>query len=162
MNIHDNMVSIQPPEIGRYDLIMLQKTGNDSIRSAAIWMQPKYVTASELLVNPHSDTESDRTSELESIKDYRYDKTDYEDSSDNESITDMDKQLKQLEVKSRSLSKTLDERIDNLKVRMRDNNMIRRQKAEIHSWLNYKFDELIESMEAERRTILEKDTLHTI
>jgi len=29
MNIHDNMISIQPPGIARYDLIMLQKTGND-------------------------------------------------------------------------------------------------------------------------------------
>jgi len=29
MNIHDNMISIQPPGMARYDLIMLQKTGND-------------------------------------------------------------------------------------------------------------------------------------
>jgi len=36
MNIHDNMISIQPPGMARYDLIMLQKAGNDSIRSAAM------------------------------------------------------------------------------------------------------------------------------
>jgi len=38
MNIHDNIISIQPPGMIRYDLIMLQKTGNDLIRSAAMWM----------------------------------------------------------------------------------------------------------------------------
>jgi len=36
MNIYDNMISIQPPGMSRYDLIILQKTGNDSIRSAAM------------------------------------------------------------------------------------------------------------------------------
>jgi len=36
INIHDNMISIQPPGIPRYDLIILQATGNDSIRSAAM------------------------------------------------------------------------------------------------------------------------------
>jgi len=36
MNIHDNMISIQPPGMARDDLIMLQKTGNDSIRSVAM------------------------------------------------------------------------------------------------------------------------------
>jgi len=39
MNIHDNMISIQPPGMTRYDLKMLQKTGNNSIRSTAMWMQ---------------------------------------------------------------------------------------------------------------------------
>jgi len=29
MNIYDNMISIQPPGMVRYNLIMLQKTGND-------------------------------------------------------------------------------------------------------------------------------------
>jgi len=38
ININDNMLSIQPPGMARYDLIMLQKTGNDSIRSAAMQM----------------------------------------------------------------------------------------------------------------------------
>jgi len=47
MNIHDNMISIQPPGIVRYNLIMLQKTVNDSIRSTAIWMKPTCGTASE-------------------------------------------------------------------------------------------------------------------
>jgi len=88
MNIHANMISIQPPRMARYDLIMLPKPGNDLIRSAAMWMQPTCETASESSVHPHSDAESDRTSDSESIKDYAYDETDYEDSSDNESITD--------------------------------------------------------------------------
>jgi len=47
MNIHDNMISIQPPGMARYDLIMLQKTENDLITSAAMWMQPTCETASE-------------------------------------------------------------------------------------------------------------------
>jgi len=84
INIHDNMISIQPPEMVRYDLIMLQKTVNDSIRSTAMWMQPTCETESESLGHPHSDAESDRTSDSESFKDYAYDETDYEDSSDNE------------------------------------------------------------------------------
>ena len=77
MNIHDNMIRIQPPGMARYDLIMLQKTGNDSIRSAAMWMQPTCETASESSGHPHSDAEFDRTSDSESIKDYAYDETDY-------------------------------------------------------------------------------------
>jgi len=89
INIHDNMVSIQPPGMARYDLIMLQKTGNDLIRSAAMWMQPTCETANESSRHPHLDAESDRTSDSESIKDYAYDETDYEDSSDNESIPDL-------------------------------------------------------------------------
>jgi len=40
--------------------------------------------------------------------------------------------------------------------------MIRRQQADIHPWLKYKFDELMESMEAERRRRLEQDALYTI
>jgi len=36
MNIHNNMISIQRPGIGRYNLIITQKTGNDSIRSAGM------------------------------------------------------------------------------------------------------------------------------
>jgi len=162
MNIYVNMISIQPSGMARYDLIMLQKTGNDSIRSAAILIQPTCETESELSAHPHSDAESDRTSDSESIKDYAYDETDYEDSSDNESITDMDEQLRQLDEENRSLSRTLDERIDILEARMRDNNMIRRQQAEIHPWLDYEFDELMENMEAERRRILGQDALHTI
>jgi len=110
----------------------------------------------------HSDAESERTSDSESIKDYAYDETDYKDSSDDESITDMDEQLRQLEEESRCLYRTLDERIDNLETRMGDTNMIRRQQAEIHTWLDYKFDELMENMEAERRRILGQDALYTM
>jgi len=40
--------------------------------------------------------------------------------------------------------------------------MIRRQQAELHPWLDYEFDEVMKSMEAERRRILEQDTLYTI
>jgi len=47
------MISIQLPGMARYDLIMLQKTGNDSIRSEAMWMQPTCETASEALPHPH-------------------------------------------------------------------------------------------------------------
>jgi len=36
MHIHDNMISIQPPGMARYELKMLPKTGNDSIKSAAM------------------------------------------------------------------------------------------------------------------------------
>jgi len=132
MHIHDNMISIQPPGMARYNLIMLQKTGNDSIRSAAMWMQPTCETASESSGHPHSDAESDSSSDSVSIKDYAYDETDYEDSSEDESITDSDEQLRQLEEKNRSLSRILDERVDNLEARIRDNNMIRKQQAEIH------------------------------
>jgi len=74
----------------------------------------------------------------------------------------MDEQLRQLEEESRSLNRTLDERIDNLEARMGDNNMIRRQQAEIHAWLDYEFDELMVSMEAERRRISGQDALYTI
>jgi len=95
MNIHDNMISIQPPGMARYDLPMLQKTGNNSIRSAAMWMQPTCETESELSAHLHSDAESDRISDSEPTKDYAYDETDYEDSSDNESINNLDKQLRQ-------------------------------------------------------------------
>jgi len=40
--------------------------------------------------------------------------------------------------------------------------MIRRQQAEIHPWLDYEFEELMENMEAERRRILGQDALYTI
>jgi len=66
MNIHDNMICIQPPGMSRYNLMMLQKTGNDLVRAAAMWMQPTCETASESSGHPHSDAESDRTSDLES------------------------------------------------------------------------------------------------
>jgi len=59
MNIYDNMISIQPPGMARYDLIMLQKAGNDSIRSTAMWMQPTCETVSESSTYPQSDAESD-------------------------------------------------------------------------------------------------------
>jgi len=36
INMHDNMISIQTPGMASYDLIMLQKTRNDLIRSAAM------------------------------------------------------------------------------------------------------------------------------
>jgi len=98
-----------------------------------MWMQPICETASESTAHPHSDAESDRRSDSESIKDYAYNETDYEDSSDNESITDLDKQLRQLDEESRTLCETLYEKIDNLEARMGDNNMIRRQQADIHS-----------------------------
>jgi len=147
MNIHDKMISIQPPGMARYDLIMLQKTGNDLIRSVAMWMQPTCETASESSGYPHSDAESDRTSDSESIKDYAYDETDYEDSSKNESITDLDEQQRQLDEQNKTLRRTLHQAIDSLEARIRDNNMIRRQQAEIHPWLDYKFDELMENME---------------
>jgi len=162
MNIHDNMISIQPLGMARYDLIMLQKTRNDSIRSAAMWMQPICEIVNESSSYPHSDAESNRTSDSESIKDYAYDETDYEDSSDNESITDLDEQLRQLDEENRSFCKNLYEAIDNLEARMRDNNMKRIQQPDIHLWLNYKFDELMRSMEAERRRILGQDALYTI
>jgi len=162
INIHDNMISIQLPGMTRYDLIMLQKTGNDSIRSAAMWMQPTCETASKVSAHLQSDAESDRTSDSESTKDYAYDETDYEDSSEDESITDLDKKLKQLDKENKTLSRTLEEKIDNLEARMGDNNMIRRQQGEIHPWLDYEFDELMESMEAKRRRILVQDALYTI
>jgi len=95
--------------MARYDLIMLQKTGNDSIRSVAIWIQPTCDTTSESPAYPHSDSESEKISDSESIKDYAYKETDYEDLSDNKSITDMDEQLRQLEEESKSISKTQDE-----------------------------------------------------
>jgi len=100
MKIHDNMISIQPLGMSRYDLIMLQKTGNDLVKSAVMWMQPTCKTARDSSGHPHSDAESDRTSDSESIKDYAYDETDYEDSSDNESITDLDERLRQLDEKN--------------------------------------------------------------
>jgi len=53
-------------------------------------MQPTCETASESSGHPCSDAESDRTCDSESIKDYAYDETDYEDSSENESTTDLD------------------------------------------------------------------------
>jgi len=40
--------------------------------------------------------------------------------------------------------------------------MIRRQQADIHPWLDYEFDELMENMEAERRRILGQDAQYTI
>jgi len=132
MNIHDNIISIQPSGMARYDLIMLQKTGNDSIRSAAMWMQSTCKTAGESTEHPHSDGESDRTSDSESMKDYANDETDYEDSSDNESITDVYEQLRQLGEENRSLGRTLHEAIDYLEGRIGDNNMIRRQQADMH------------------------------
>jgi len=63
MNIHDNMISIQPPGMARYNLIILQKTGNDAIRSTAMWMQPTCETESELSAHPDLDAEADRTSD---------------------------------------------------------------------------------------------------
>ena len=126
-----------------------------------MWMQPTCETASESSVHQHSDAESDRTSDSESTKDYAYDETDYEDASDNESITDLAEQLRQLDEESRTLGETLHETIDNLEARMGDNNMIRRQQVDIHAWLDYEFDELMERMEAERRRILGQDALHT-
>jgi len=63
MNIYDNMINIQPPGMTRYDLIILQKTGNDPIRSAAMLMQPTCETASEASAHPHSDAELERTSD---------------------------------------------------------------------------------------------------
>jgi len=162
MNIHDNMISIQPTGMARYDLIMLQKTGNDSMRSAAMWMQQTCETASESSGHPHSDAESDRTPDSESIKDHAYDETVYEDSSDNESITDLDEQLRQLDEENKTLGRNLHQAIDNLETRMGDNNMIRRQQPDIHPWLDYEFDELMENMEAERRRILRQDSLYTI
>jgi len=122
-----------------------------------MWMQPTCERASESSAHPHSDAESDRTSDSESIKDYANDETDYEESSNNESITDLDEQLRERDENNRSLSKIRDERIDNLETKMGDNNMIRRQQTEIHPWLDYEFDELIENMERERRTILGQD-----
>jgi len=162
MNIHDNMISIQPPGMARYNLIMLQKTGNDTIRSAAMWMQPTCETASKSSGHPHSDAESDRTSDSESIKDFAYDETDHEDSSDNESITNLDEQLRKLDEENETLSRNLHQPIDNLEARIGDNNIIRRQQADIHPWLDYEFDELMESMEAERRRILVQGALYTI
>jgi len=125
-------------------------------------MQPTCETASEPSGYPHSDAECDRISDSESIKDYAYDESDYKDSSEDESITDLDEQLKQLDEENRALSRILNEGINNLEARMEDNNMIRRQQAEIHPWLDYEFNELMESMEAERRRILGQDTLYTI
>jgi len=127
-----------------------------------MWMQQTCKTESELSAHPHSDAESDRTSDSEPTKDYIYDEIDYEDSSDNESINNLDEQLRQLDKENRLLSIIMEERLDNLKARMEDNNIIRRQQAEIHPWLDYEFDELMESMEAERRRIIGQDTLHTI
>ena len=125
-------------------------------------MQPTCETASESSTHPHSDAESNRTSDSESIKDYAYDDTDYEDSSDNQSITDLDEQLRELREEKRSFSRILKETIDNLEARMGDNNMIRRKQTEIHPWLDYEFDELMESMEAETRRILGLDALYNI
>jgi len=75
-----------------------------------MWIQPICETTRELSANPHSDVESARNSDSEAIKDYVYDKTDYEHLSDNESITDLVEQLRQLEKENRPLSKTLDEK----------------------------------------------------
>ena len=74
----------------------------------------------------------------------------------------MDKQLRQLEEENKTQSRNLHQAIDNLETRMGDNNMIRRQQADIHLWLDYEFDELMENMEAERRRILGQDALYTI
>jgi len=125
-------------------------------------MQPTCETASESSRHPQLNAESDGTSNLKLIKDYAYDETDYEDSSEDESITDLDEQLRQLDEESKTLSRNLHQGIDNLEIRMGDNNMIRRQQADIHPWLDYEFDELMESMEAERRKILGQDALYTI
>jgi len=125
-------------------------------------MQPICETAIESSGHLHSNTESDRTSDSESIKDYAYNKTDYEDSSEDESITDLDEQLRQLEEENRFFRRIQEERINNLETRIGDDNMIRRQQTEIHSWLNYKFDKLMENVEAESRTILGQDALYTI
>jgi len=108
-------------------------------------MQPTCETASESLEHPQSNIECDRISDLEpgriskseSIKDCAYNKTDYSDSSGNESTTVLDEQLKQLNKENRFLTITLEENIDNLEVRIGDNNRIRRQQAEIHPWLDY-------------------------
>jgi len=127
-----------------------------------MWMQPTCEIVKESSTHPQSDVESNRTSNSESIKDYAFDETDYEDLSDNESITDLNEQVRQLEEESGSLSRTLDEKIDNLESRIGGNNMIRRQQAGIYRWLDYEFDELMESMEAERRRILGQDALYTI
>jgi len=162
MKIHDNMISIQPPGMARCNLIMPQKTGNDTIRSAAMWMQTTCETASESPAQPHSDAESDRTCDSESIKDYAYDETDYEETSDNESITDLDEQLRQLDEENKNLSRNLHQAIDKLEARMKDNNMIRRQQANIHPSLDYEFDVLMVNMEAERRKILGQVALYTI
>jgi len=70
--------------------------------------------------------------------------------------------LRQLEEESRSLDRNLHEAIDNLEARIGDNNMVRRQQADIHPWLGYEFDELMESMEAETRRIRRQDALYTI
>jgi len=95
-------------------------------------MKPTCETASESTAQPQSDAGSGRISHSESIKDYAYVKTDYEHSSNNDSITNLDEQLRQLEEESRSLRRTLNEKIDNLEPRMKDNNIIIRQQAEIH------------------------------
>jgi len=95
-------------------------------------MKPTCETASETSGHPHSDAESDRTSDAKSIKDYVYDETDYKDSSENESITDLDEKLRQLDKENRTFSRTLHAAIDNLEARMGYNNMIRRQQADIH------------------------------
>jgi len=158
MNIYDNMIIIQPPGMARYDLIMLQKTGNDSIRSAAMWMQPTCETASESSAQPDSDVKYNRTSYSESIQDYAYNKKDYEDSSDNESITNMHAQLRQLEEESRSLDKQLRQ----LEGESRSWDEQLRQQAKIHLWLDYKFDELMNSMKSERRRILVQDAQYNI
>jgi len=74
----------------------------------------------------------------------------------------LDGQLRQLDEESRTLSETLHETIDNLEARMGDNNMIRRQQADTHPWLDYELDELMQNMETERRKILGQDALYTI
>jgi len=74
----------------------------------------------------------------------------------------LDEKLEQLDEENRSFSRILDERIDNLEARMGDTNMIIREQPEIHPWLDYEFDELMENMEAERRRILGQDALYTI
>jgi len=125
-------------------------------------MQPTCETASESLGHPHSDAESDSTSDSESIKDYAYDETVNEDSSKDESITDLDEKLRPLEEESRSLDRNLHEAIDKLEAKMGDNNLIRWQEADIHPWLDYEFDKRMENMEAERRRILGQDALYTI
>jgi len=100
-------------------------------------MQPTCERASEISGHSHSDAELDRTSDSELMKDCAYDKTDYEDSSESESITDLDEKLRQLDEENRTLSRTLHEAIDNLEARMGDNNIIRRQQADIYPWLDY-------------------------
>jgi len=103
------MIGFQLQGMARYYCIILQKTGNISIRSAAICMQPTCKTACELLASLHTDAESDSTSDSELINNYSYNKTYYKKSADKNSITDIDKYLTQSEEESRSLCGTLND-----------------------------------------------------